>query len=414
MFWALMPLICLLIAAAPSYSSMVRRGSDSTPPAPTPTIHIRSVLPAAGGSEKSLIRLSADGKLVATGNGHGPVRVWQISTGKLIAALDGTEGQSPRAFSPTNDRLLASANLTSVSLYDLNSMRLRSRIALDKLFGGLNLFGSFSPDGKEFLIFSENKVSLWRVDDGGLIASQRCEGAAFRSQFSNDSQKVLTYCGGEKAVRLWDAGSGQAGLTFSSPTAVAVSVFSPDNQTLATATLSGQVLLWDVATGRIKKAWQGHGDLIFDAEFSPDGKTLATVSRDGTARLWDIEKMKPGGILRVGSESNHVVFSSDSKLLVVVGDGNKRDIRVWNIATAQPIWNFTGPQKKVLNVEFSPVGHLLVSSSEGSVNVWDLANGAHVAELSQADFPANFSKDGKTLVTGGPKGSVMLWDVNAQ
>jgi WD40 repeat protein len=290
-------------------------------------------------------------------------------------------------------------------------MRLRSQIVLDKLFGGLNLFGSFSPDGQEFLVYSENKVSLWEGENGRLIASLPCKGAAFRSRFSYDGKEIVTTCGGDRTARVLDARTGKVILTLSNPTNVASSVFSPGNNTLATTTLGGQVLLWDVNNGQLEKAWQGHGDLISDAEFTPDGKILATVSRDGSTKLWDVNTAKLSGSLRVGSKADYVVFSPDSKLLVVVGEGNKKEIRVWDVASALPVFNITGHLKETFSVEFSADSRLLVSSSDDAVNVWDTINGTRLAKLDKASFPACFSKDGRTLATSGLKGTVILWEV---
>jgi WD40 repeat protein len=282
---------------------------------------------------------------------------------------------------------------------------------LDKLMGGLNLFGSFSPEGQEFLIYSEGRVSLWEVETGRLITSLRCNGGFFQSSFSSDGKKVLTSCNGEKTARLWDARSGKAIVTFSNESNVAVSAFSPDKKTVVTTTLSGHVSVWDAVSGRLMKSWQGHADVIFYAGFAPDGKVLTTLSRDGNMRLWDVETGKLSGTLRVGRNANDVVFSPEGKLLVVIGEGGKHEIKVWNIAKELPVLNIAGHRKDIRNVEFSPDGSLLVSSSDDAVNVWDVINRTHLAKLDNASFPASFSNDARILATSGLKGTVILWDV---
>lgn len=377
------------------------------------TIRLRAVLQVGTNSDKPLMSFSGDGQVIAIGTGKGPVKIWNALTGALIATLDGTNGQSPRAFSPVNDRLLASANLKSVSLYDINAMKLRSQIVLDKLFGGLNFFGSFSPDGQEFIINSEDKgkVSLWDVKTARLIVSVPCREILFQSRFSHDSQTFLTACG-DRIVTLWDTQTGKAMMTFSNPNDVSVSALSPDSKTVVTATLQGQVLIWDASNGQLIKSWQGHRDLISYAGFSHDGKIIATVSRDGDTKLWDIENLKLKHTLRSGSSALYAVFSPDSKLVVIVGEG-KREFPVWDVSTGVPVFNITGHRKEIFNVEFSNDG-LLASSSDDTVNVWDVANKKHVARLSDASFPVQFSKDGRTIATSGLKGTVSLWDVAPQ
>ena len=94
----------------------------------------RSVLPDAV-KDGDLVRLSADGQLLASGTGGGPVKLWDTRNGRLIAELKGTEGQSPHAFSPVDDRLLISGHLKSFSLYDLKTMKLKSYVDLKQPTG---------------------------------------------------------------------------------------------------------------------------------------------------------------------------------------------------------------------------------------------------------------------------------------
>jgi WD40 repeat protein len=64
--------------------------------------------------------------------------------------------------------------------------------------------------------------------------------------------------------------------------------FSPDGQTVATASWDGTSRLWDVATGKPLGPQQIHQRTVRDVAFSPDGKTLLTGSFDRTARFWEL------------------------------------------------------------------------------------------------------------------------------
>jgi WD40 repeat protein len=68
-------------------------------------------------------------------------------------------------------------------------------------------------------------------------------------------------------------------------------VFSPNGQTLATASADRTVRLWDLTPGQppaILAILAGHTDWVNAVAFSPDGNTLATASDDHTVRLWDM------------------------------------------------------------------------------------------------------------------------------
>src|SRR5262249_39269018 len=51
--------------------------------------------------------------------------------------------------------------------------------------------------------------------------------------------------------------------------------FSPDGKTLASAGRGG-LRLWDVATGKEIRRFEGHRAEVYCVAFSPDGKTLAS------------------------------------------------------------------------------------------------------------------------------------------
>ena len=88
--------------------------------------------------------------------------------------------------------------------------------------------------------------------------------------------------------------------------------FAPDGQSLATGSKDNTARLWDVATGRELRRFEGHGAVVISVAFAPDGRCLATASHDGTIRLWDIGS---------GHELARIFCMTNGEQLVLYGDG---------------------------------------------------------------------------------------------
>jgi WD40 repeat protein len=106
-------------------------------------------------------------------------------------------------------------------------------------------------------------------------------------------------------------------------------VFSPDGKTLAAGLGSGNIELWDVATGKSTAVLKGHTNAILSLAYSPDGKTLASGS-DGSIKLWDVATGKNTATFQGDKTSLwSLAYSPDGKTLASVG--LEGIIRLWNV-----------------------------------------------------------------------------------
>jgi len=87
---------------------------------------------------------------------------------------------------------------------------------------------------------------------------------------------------------LWNPATGQQlGMIKGHGKAITKVAFSRDAKLIASAGTDNTIKIWDVATQRELKTLTGHTAGIESMDFSPDGKLLASASDDGSTFLWD-------------------------------------------------------------------------------------------------------------------------------
>ena len=85
-------------------------------------------------------------------------------------------------------------------------------------------------------------------------------------------------------------------------------MWSPDGESIATASFDGSSYIFDAHTGRQRFALRGNSAAVLSVDWSPDSTRLVTGRSDGTARVWQLTGS--GGRV-VASLSAHGMSRSD-------------------------------------------------------------------------------------------------------
>jgi hypothetical protein len=167
--------------------------------------------------------------------------------------------------------------------------------------------------------------------------------------------------------------------------------YAPDGKTIATAGNDKTVRLWDAGTGKELRRLDDHGGAVESVAFSPDGKRLASAGQDGFARLWRLGTDEPA--VKVGNANGvllGVAFSSDGRTLVTATrhPGTlKSALRLWDVATGVERARFPGHQETASAVAFAPGGRTLVSGGgDGAVLLWDVTGRADNGKFAAAEL----------------------------
>ncbi|WP_293081180.1 AAA-like domain-containing protein [Okeania sp. SIO3B5] len=185
--------------------------------------------------------------------------------------------------------------------------------------------------------------------------------------------------------------------------------FSPDGETIATASDDNTVKLWN-RQGKLLQTLSGHENSVNDVAFSPDEETIATASDDNTVKLWN----RQGSLLQTlsGYENsvNGVAFSPNGEIIATTSDDNT--VKLWNLQD-QLLQALTTHENSVNGVTFSPDGETIATASDDkTVKLWDL-KATLLQTLSGHENSVNsvaFSPDGETIATTSVDKTVKLWN----
>ena len=303
------------------------------------------------GGDVMSVAVSADGKLIAVGQGN--VSVWDTETRAQVSEFSGGGRADGIAFDPSGT-LVAVVNYSNFGrVYDARSGKLRMQLgghardnmafkcvatspdtrhglfAVGSSDGSAKLFSwqqrsdpdeksdpiavfrghaqavthvEFSRDGRRLLIMSRDRVRVWSID---RLRETRDGTTPLHEFLSNDKNvEAATSGGNDHTMVRWDNGE--------------LKVFDRDG-----------------AEAFVHNA-RGCAGIVEGADLDPNSSRVAIATQCGDIEVWPLAKRVSAPLLRLrGAGQRYVHFSPDGNFLATQGNGY--DVNLWASDLSDPM-----------------------------------------------------------------------------
>lgn len=323
-------------------------------------------------------------------------------------------------------QMTSTLNLTARDLISSNrNQQLEALTASVKAGRHLQGVLNVMPEGVINVMAGEPKAetvsTLERVIDT-LQESNRLEGhkdEVYDVSFSPDGQTIAT-ASEDKTVKLWsrDGKDLKQSLQGHRERVWSVSFLPYDQKTIATTSWDGTIKLWswDGKKGRGLTTLTGHRGWVFAVSFTPDRQTIASVGADKMVRLWSWDGKR--GKLQKSWHSRHakyvvdVAFSPDNQTIATASDDGTT--KLWKLNSTL-LRTLKGHSNEVNGVSFSPDGQTIATASDDrTAKLWKLNGTSHRTLEGHRErvMSVSFSPDGQTIATASFDKTVKLWNLN--
>ncbi|MBA0597153.1 protein ROOT INITIATION DEFECTIVE 3 [Gossypium raimondii] len=201
---------------------------------------------------------------------------------------------------------------------------------------------------------------------------------------------------------------------------------------------SGDIYIWEVATGRLLKKWHAHYRAITCLVFSEDDSLLISGSEDGCVRVWslfmifdDVRRQQVSHLYEY-SFTEHTLRVTDIVIgygggnAIIVSASEDRTCKVWSLSKGRLLRNVVFPSI-IDAIAIDPGEHVFYAGSrDGKIYITALNAesspsdnyGLHIiGSLTDQSKPVTclaYSAEGNLLLSGSEDGMIRVWDVKTQ
>ncbi|HCO95719.1 MAG TPA: hypothetical protein DIU00_17525 [Phycisphaerales bacterium] len=279
----------------------------------------------------------------------------------------------------------------------------------------------YSGDGRFLLWLAQGKMTVASVQTRQRVLTRtECWRAAFARQTSLVAFAQRQDQGDE--IVVWDLEASREVRRLGLRAEADWFELTPDDRLLLSVSYHREdsrweLAIWELATGEIlwrRSLEQPNERWHRMAAISPDGQLVAVAAADSSFRVLQISDESEKFSGRIDDDVvTTLTFSPDCTAFLVATGYGSPTIHHWDVVTGKPVGTLEGHRSYVTDLQFTPDGkHLISSSTDQTIRLWAWPEGrptailrGHSDEVDGLAVPS----EGNTVASRCRDGSIFLW-----
>ncbi len=335
----------------------------------------------------SKIIYSSDNRYIASANeGNYQIKVWDVTSGKLIGTLNGHQNPIKKiSFSENNDELVSLDEKHHFFKWDLSQWKIKDSIPNSYSISDF----IFLPFSNSYLLSSENNQLF-------EYSSSLKETTKFKSEIQSfDANQKYIYIASESKVSVLDFQSFKVIKEVEPKKKVLIDFVAEVGNEFIVQTEEGTTYYYD-AKFEIKNEFNTFRKPV-GFSISKVRNLLAIPNNSGEVIIWDYtngtevaslyDKENNENVKSLSFSSNgfNIATSSFRKTLFQKIKSHNNVIQIWNVDRKQIVKTLKGEVNPVASFAFSPNENHLFSLRADVLDVWSMNSGERLGTIKLQD-----------------------------
>jgi eukaryotic-like serine/threonine-protein kinase len=345
------------------------------------------------------------GKVFATAGEDQTISLWERGSWQHLARLRGHTNQIDALAISADGRIAATGDMDGV----LKLWRTDRTSAIDLLNVG-SLIAGFTPNSRTLVLGPRQGDYRWHLPGRDVAAVDVSTNLTLPETLLNKPFDIL---GNQPlgllgrtngVVEVWELAKGtQISSWVAETNGIEVVIFSPNGAQITTGSTTGNIKTWDAATHLMITALQPCPKPVMSLAYSPDGRVLAVGCDSSPVFIWDVDNGRELTPLPFRDPASWLSYSPDGRKLAVAN--MKGSVKLVDLPSRNLLAELKGHVMGVLRAEFVPDGKTLVTGSlDGRVKFWNLTTYQEILTIT-VPLGGTFrslcvAPDGRTLAVG--------------